>query len=47
MIYENENNILAWENRKSKCNKRIVENFSIEIMIENYQMVWNKTKEVK
>lgn len=41
MLYEKENNILVWENRKSKCNKRIVENFSIEKMIENYQVVWN------
>jgi glycosyltransferase involved in cell wall biosynthesis len=41
MLYEKENNILAWENRKSKCNERIVKNFSIEKMIQNYQMVWN------
>ena len=51
MIYEKENNILAWENRKLKCSERIVQNFSIEKMILNYQMVWNnllnKTKELK
>ena len=41
MLYEKENNILAWENRKSKCKERIVKNFSIEKMIQNYQIVWN------
>lgn len=41
MLYEKENNILGWRNRKSKCCERIVENFSIDKMIKNYQIIWN------
>ena len=30
----------AWKERKRKCRMRIVENFGIDKMIENYHRVW-------
>jgi len=39
-IEEKQTNHQAWSERKQRCRKRIVENFSIEKMVENYHRVW-------
>jgi len=39
-IEEKQTNHQAWLNRKQACRERIVENFSIETMIDGYQRVW-------
>jgi glycosyltransferase involved in cell wall biosynthesis len=41
ILHEKENDTIGWENRKLKVRERIVENFSIEKMIKNYEMIWN------
>ena len=40
-IDEKQTNHPAWCNRKQRCRERIVNNFSIEKMIDNYHKVWN------
>ena len=40
-IEEKENRPQVWQARKQACRRRIVENFSIEKMIENYHHVWS------
>jgi len=39
-LYEKENNPYKWKNRKIACRERIVENFSIERMVEKYNATW-------
>lgn len=39
-IDEKQNNPQAWQDRKKACRQRIVENFSIDKMVENYHQVW-------
>ena len=38
--YEKNSNSSSWMQKKSACRKRIVDNFSLEIMIKNYRRVW-------
>lgn len=40
-INEKQGNHIAWLNRKQACRDRIVENFSIVKMIEDYHRVWD------
>ncbi|HAS6416304.1 glycosyltransferase family 4 protein [Vibrio vulnificus] len=37
---EQQNNPQAWQDRKKACRERIVNNFSIEKMVEGYHKVW-------
>ncbi|EKO3643306.1 glycosyltransferase [Vibrio metschnikovii] len=39
-IEEKQNNPQAWQARKKACRERIVNNFSIEKMVEGYHKVW-------
>ncbi|WBA17144.1 glycosyltransferase family 4 protein [Salinivibrio kushneri] len=39
-IDEKQNSPQAWQARKKACRQRIVENFSIDKMVENYHQVW-------
>ncbi|ENY3838191.1 glycosyltransferase family 4 protein [Vibrio vulnificus] len=39
-IDEKQNNPQAWQARKQACRERIVNNFSIEKMVEGYHQVW-------
>ncbi|EKO3726007.1 glycosyltransferase [Vibrio metschnikovii] len=39
-IDEKQNNPQAWQARKQACRERIVNNFSIEKMVESYHQVW-------
>ncbi len=41
MLYEKKHDTKSWNNRKTNSRKRIVENFSIEKMIKNYEIIWN------
>ncbi|MDM1545270.1 glycosyltransferase [Ignatzschineria indica] len=40
-IKEKTNNQEAWQQRQQQCRKRIVENFSIEKMIDKYHNIWS------
>jgi glycosyltransferase involved in cell wall biosynthesis len=40
-LNEQKTNPKAWVSRKVACRERIVENFSIEVMIKKYHHVWN------
>lgn len=39
--YEKNSNSSLWIKRKVACRKRVEDNFSIDIMIENYKKVWS------
>lgn len=41
--YEKNSNSSSWMQRKAACRKRVEDNFSIDIMIENYKKVWSSS----
>ena len=41
-VNEKTSNKKSWTNRKQACRDRIVENFSIEKMIEKYHQIWEE-----
>lgn len=40
-MLEKQNNPEQWDKRKQDCRVRIVDNFSIDTMVKNYNQVWN------